>query len=210
VADAITQMLIGHIIPHAIWHDSQNYRYGDGSAHAILYCPEIDGVLKDHMYLLKELFNQFAGSLETQQKIDAKRMSLAEFVYLCEQANIIDEALASREVKLALLRSKETDIFEGTGGGDEWRKMNFCEFLEACVRIADAKDLTPLFIKVKSEYDNASCAFDVSSYDFIGVHTSDASAWKATNGNLLYKLPVSKNSTTAPPICLISYNYRSF
>ncbi|RHY32502.1 hypothetical protein DYB32_002510 [Aphanomyces invadans] len=114
VSEAISMLLQHHIKPRASWHDSQEYRTHKSYAQpTCLFSPQVDMIFKDHLYLLKELFASFAGTIDTTPAAceKSKRLSFAEFMYLCEQGNLVDESLPARDLKLALMRSKETEVF---------------------------------------------------------------------------------------------------
>ncbi|OQS07790.1 hypothetical protein THRCLA_00212, partial [Thraustotheca clavata] len=175
--EALKLMMNNHIIPKASYHDSQAYRMKP------LYTPVIDLIFKDHLQLLKEVFSMFAGSIEKGDP-RFKRLTFAEFMSMCEHSGLIDEGLATREVKLAIVRAKETEAFDPTGDGEEWseewKKVGFNEFIEACARIADAKDLTTFYNKVKTNGD---------TNDLFDILSSKPREWGAY-GNLALKLPV--------------------
>ncbi|EQC29076.1 hypothetical protein SDRG_13235 [Saprolegnia diclina VS20] len=181
---AAVQLMIDQHVTRATWHDTQTYR---GAA---LHTPALDVVFKDHLYVLKELFGLFAGSIDIGDG-RGKRLSYAEFLSLCEQAQIIDEGLATRDVKLALVRAKETEVFDANGDGEEWKKIGFSEFLEACARLADAKDLCPFYQRVKSSvYTHGTAPSDVVAYNFLQVHSTPLKDWAPTTGDVALKLPV--------------------
>ncbi|KDO29137.1 hypothetical protein SPRG_05380 [Saprolegnia parasitica CBS 223.65] len=181
---AAVQLLIEQHVTRATWHDSQTYR---GAA---LHTPALDAILKDHLHVLKELFTLFAGSIDVGDG-RGKRLSYAEFVSLCEQAQIIDEGLATRDVKLALMRAKETEVFDATGDGEEWKKIGFPEFLEACARLADAKDLGPFYQRVKSSvFTHGTAPSDVVAHNFLQVHSTLPRDWAPNTGDVALKLPI--------------------
>jgi hypothetical protein len=83
-----------------------------------LYIPSMNVIFQEHLSLLKEIFRMFAGSIDStapppssNASFDFKqrRMSLPEFMFLCEQVMIIDEALPAREVHVAFVQAKETE-----------------------------------------------------------------------------------------------------
>ncbi|OQR93287.1 hypothetical protein ACHHYP_02735 [Achlya hypogyna] len=187
VVEAVTLLLNQHISPHATWHDAQAYRG------PTLHTPGLDAVFKDHLSVLKELFAMFAGSIDLTKGAETrgKRLSATEFMAICEQGLLVDEGLATRDVKLALVRAKETEVLDTTGDGEEWKKLGFSEFLEACARIADAKDLGPFHTRVKSAvYAFGASPSEVAAYDFLQVHSSKAKDWAPQTGVLQLKLPV--------------------
>ncbi|RHZ04391.1 hypothetical protein DYB31_012993, partial [Aphanomyces astaci] len=115
VHDAIAMFVQHHIEPHATWHDSQAYRTHKSvdAQPSCLYSPQVDLIFKDHLYLLKEVFASFAGTIDTTPPTTnekAKRLSFAEFTSLCDEVHLTDESLPARDLKIALMRSKETEV----------------------------------------------------------------------------------------------------
>ncbi|RLO12689.1 hypothetical protein DYB28_005535 [Aphanomyces astaci] len=115
VHDAIAMFVQHHIEPHATWHDSQAYRTHKSvdAQPSCLYSPQVDLIFKDHLYLLKEVFASFAGTIDTTPPATnekAKRLSFAEFTSLCDEVHLTDESLPARDLKIALMRSKETEV----------------------------------------------------------------------------------------------------
>ncbi|ETW02024.1 hypothetical protein H310_06541 [Aphanomyces invadans] len=193
VSEAISMLLQHHIKPRASWHDSQEYRTHKSYAQpTCLFSPQVDMIFKDHLYLLKELFASFAGTIDTTPAAceKSKRLSFAEFMYLCEQGNLVDESLPARDLKLALMRSKETEIFDPHGDGEEWKRINFGEFLEACARMSDAKDYTQFYERVKVAHYGVVDGGDTTQYEFLKVKTSSLDQWRSQSGNFGLKLPV--------------------
>ncbi|KAG9415506.1 Centrosomal protein of 78 kDa [Aphanomyces cochlioides] len=190
-SEAIITMLSDHIATNGAWHDSQAYRTGlhhSNTQRVCLYSIRVDAIFKEHLSLLKDVFSKFAGSLESvpSQLAKAKRMSFSEFMLLCDQVHMVDESLPAREVKIALVRAKETELFDPERDMEELKKINFGEFIETCARIADAKDLTSFYDKILM--------------DSLKVHSSSRDDWSSLTGCLSLKLPVILKQLCIPAV----------
>ncbi|KAH9144982.1 hypothetical protein AeRB84_011096 [Aphanomyces euteiches] len=190
-SEAICTMLNDHIATNGAWHDSQAYRTGlhhSNTQRVCLYSIRVDAIFKEHLFLLKDVFSKFAGSLESvpTQLAKAKRMSFSEFMLLCDQVHMVDESLPAREVKIALVRAKETELFDPERDMEELKKINFGEFIETCARIADAKDLTSFYDKILM--------------DSLKVHSSSRDDWSSFTGCLPLKLLVILKQLCIPAV----------
>ena len=111
---------------------------------------------------------------------------MSEFQQLIEDAQLTDETLATRDVRLAFLYSRETHVCEVGQDFEHLRKPNFCEFIEAISRIADMKDFTSMYAQFQSD----SLELDPSVVQVFHDRQRDASEWdwKANTGSLSYKI----------------------
>lgn len=101
-------------------------------------CEEIDLVLKAHKPILDALFKKYSGKKTLPgQKVF---MSLEEFRLLCNEAGLVNNTFATREIDLCFTQAMMTQV-------DELYKkrhieMSYVEFLEALTRASDMANLT--------------------------------------------------------------------
>lgn len=171
---AVRKLLNEYIVPNAVWHDSQSYRNGD---YARLYCRTVDMVIREHLGLLQSVFDMLCGN--------ANRLLFTDFMTFIESISVLDETLASREVKLSILYCKETHVNE-IAEQEALRSVSFVEFVEALCRIADIKDFSVQYSKFIADARASSNIYLIAKE--IGVIDSDLSDWAAETGKLDVKL----------------------
>ena len=182
----VLKMLSEYILPNATWHDAQGYRNGQDNGR--LYTYGNDVVLKAHLIVLQEVFDMYSGSQQKNVVGQKKRMAIAEFNSMVDDIGFTDETLASREVRIAVLYSKQTHVNE-IKDYELVRSLDFNEFLEACARIADMKDMTGMYSKLTNAEDTSGVK---RLLEDIG-ESSDGSWCSGDDGNLTLKLQVYKN-----------------
>jgi hypothetical protein len=97
---------------------------------------EVDWVLKTHKTLLVALFNKYSGKNTLPGK--KRFMSLEEFRMLCNDAGLVGEKFATREIDVCFCESMMTQVDELYS--KRHLEMNFVEMLEALSRAVDLCD----------------------------------------------------------------------
>ena len=134
-------------LPSAIKRLLQDYiktNRGEGSCNALIddptvfrqkyvYTQETDQVLRKHVTMLNQMFRGYC-------KHSSKGMLLKEWIAMLKDIDLFNYDFTSREGKLAYVWSKSRVIDE-VKGREKIHRMNFYDFVEGLLRIAQLKAL---------------------------------------------------------------------
>lgn len=139
--EAFGRLLTEHLVPVMNKFFSQKWRAEK------YWVEEVDWVLKAHKPLLNSLFNRYSG----KNTLPGKKpfMSLEEYRILCNDAGLIGEHFATREIDVCYSESMMTQVDELYH--KRHLEMNFIEMLEALSRAVDTTDIFLNYENFKTE-----------------------------------------------------------
>lgn len=139
--EAFGRLLEEHLIPVMSKFPSIKWRVEK------YWVEEVDWVLKAHKPLLMSLFGRYSG----KNTLPGKKpfMSLEEYRILCNDAGLIGEHFATREIDVCYSESMMTQVDELYI--KRHLEMNFVEMLEALSRAVDTTDIFQDYEKFPSQ-----------------------------------------------------------
>ena len=175
--EAFARLMKEHLLPVMSKFSSQKWRLEK------YWIEEVDWVLKAHKPLLLALFSRYSG----KNTLPGRKafMSLEEFRMLCNDALLVGEKFATREIDVCYCESMMTQVDEIYS--KRHLEMNFVEMIEALSRAVDQCDnfqdidgftsyqliSTPLSKKLELSFRNLIKLCPVSVQDDFEFPTSE-------------------------------------
>lgn len=150
VADALQKLFRDHILKFMMSMDTNKWRK------EMYVCEEVDLVLKAHKLILDVIFKKYSG----KKTLPGKKafMCLDEFRNLCNDAGLVNDHFASREIDSCFALAMMTQVDELNM--KKHIEMSFVEFLEAICR---AFDLSNSALINYTEKEQEKHLFDTNS-----------------------------------------------